>query len=269
MLIMRRKAHSKAIGIQSTSSSGLPKWRQSPIDLTKIAIWTKKFPPLLLTNYWLNKGTATMTNTGRTVTIEFPNRNEIPYMRGGPLGNDEFQFMNVQFRWGPDNSYGSEHTIDGIWYSMEAQIMHWNTRYGSIEKCYDKPNGIAILSYPMQVVGCPGIPDNPSLTPITDHLRKIKRPGTNTEIPAGCLLWMLDACMGHGYYTYPGSLTTHPYHECVAWIITPIITKIATRQIDAFRSLYNGKLQHILQNCRQQQPLRRRIIYFATDKAVA
>lgn len=29
--------------------------------------------------------------------------------------------------------------------------MHWNTRYGSIERCYDKPNGIAILSYPMQV----------------------------------------------------------------------------------------------------------------------
>lgn len=34
---------------------------------------------------------------------------------------------------------------------MEAQIMHWNTRYGSIEKCFDKPDGIAILSYLMQV----------------------------------------------------------------------------------------------------------------------
>ena len=34
---------------------------------------------------------------------------------------------------------------------MEAQIMHWNTRYGSIEKCLDKPDGIAILSYLMQV----------------------------------------------------------------------------------------------------------------------
>jgi len=34
---------------------------------------------------------------------------------------------------------------------MEAQIMHWNTRYGSIDKCYDKFDGIAILSYLMQV----------------------------------------------------------------------------------------------------------------------
>ena len=36
-------------------------------------------------------------------------------MRGGPLGKDEFQFMNVQFRWGPENSLGAEHSINGIW----------------------------------------------------------------------------------------------------------------------------------------------------------
>lgn len=36
-------------------------------------------------------------------------------------------------------------------YSMEAQVMHWNMRYGSIDKCFDKPDGIAILSYLMQV----------------------------------------------------------------------------------------------------------------------
>lgn len=29
--------------------------------------------------------------------------------------------------------------------------MHWNTRYGSIDKCFDKPDGIAVLSYLMQV----------------------------------------------------------------------------------------------------------------------
>lgn len=100
-----------------------------------------------MTNYWLNEGTATMTNTGKTgnfystvnvintyeffvtniffyvernenpsvsVSIEFSDRT-LPTMRGGPLGKDEFQFMNVQFRWGPDNSLGAEHSINGIW----------------------------------------------------------------------------------------------------------------------------------------------------------
>lgn len=36
-------------------------------------------------------------------------------MRGGPLKNDEFQFMNVEFRWGPSNCHGAEHSIDNIW----------------------------------------------------------------------------------------------------------------------------------------------------------
>lgn len=39
----------------------------------------------------------------------------MPTMRGGPLGNDTFQFANVQFRWGPENSHGAEHSIDGFW----------------------------------------------------------------------------------------------------------------------------------------------------------
>lgn len=49
-----------------TSSSGLPKWQQSPIDISHVAVWNKKFPPLLLTNYWSNNGTAILANTGKT-----------------------------------------------------------------------------------------------------------------------------------------------------------------------------------------------------------
>ncbi|CAL7937459.1 unnamed protein product [Xylocopa violacea] len=260
----------------STSSTGLPKWRQSPIDLAKTATWSKRFPPLYLTNYWSNGGTATMTNTGKTgtmqriylVTIEFSGRAQ-PWMRGGPLGNDEFQFTNIAFRWGADNSLGAEHSIDGVWYSMEAQLMHWNTRYGSMDKCFDKPDGMAMLSYLMQVVGCPGIPDNPSLSLITNNLASIKKMGSSTSISPDCLLWMLEACKGHGYYTYPGSLTFPPYHECVTWIISPVITKISVRQIDAFRGLYNGKWKNISKNNRQQQRLQRRRILFVTDDAVA
>ncbi|XP_033344011.1 carbonic anhydrase 2-like [Bombus vosnesenskii] len=263
----KRKYIATKTTILSTSSSGLPKWRQSPINLCRTATWSKQFPPLYMTNYWSNEGTATMTNTGKTVSIEFSDRT-LPTMRGGPLNKDVFQFVNVEFRWGPEDSLGAEHSINGIWYSMEAQIMHWNTRYGSIEKCFDKPDGIAVLSYLMQVVGCPGIPDNPSLTKITDNLTSIKRMGSSSKIPPDCLLWMLEACRAHGYYTYPGSLTVPPYSECVIWIISSTITKISARQIDAFRDLYDGKWKNISGNCRQQQNLHRRRILFATDTAV-
>ena len=105
---------------------------------------------------------------------------------------------------------------------------------------------------------------------------------------------MLEACKGHGYYTYSGSLTVSPYNECVIWIIPSAITKISARQvffirnvchsvthdivlpfiiflhqIDAFRSLYDDKWKNISGNCRQQQNLNRRRILFAMDDAVA
>ncbi|KYM81721.1 Carbonic anhydrase 2 [Atta colombica] len=251
----------------TTSSSGLPKWRQSPIDISRVAVWNKKFPPLLLTNYWSNIGTAILANTGKTVNIELANR-RLPIMRGGPLKDDEYQFMNVQFRWGPSNCRGAEHSIDNIWYSMEAQVMHWNTRYGSIDKCYDKSDGISILSYLMQVVGCPGIPDNPMLALITHKLPEIKRTQSTINITPDCLRWMMYACTCPGYYTYTGSLTFPPYNECVTWIIVPDAIKISSNQIEAFRSLYNHKWEHIARNYRSQHLLHGRRIFFATNDAV-
>ncbi|XP_019700730.2 carbonic anhydrase 2-like [Harpegnathos saltator] len=251
----------------TTSSSGLPKWRQSPVDISRVAVWTKRFPPLLLTNYWSHDGAATLTNTGKTVNIELVDR-KMPTMRGGPLRDDEFQFRNVQFRWGPCNSYGAEHSIDNVWYSMEAQVMHWNIRYGSIEKCYEKPDGIATLSYLMQVVGCSGIPDNPALSPITEKLSEIKRTGSSVNITPDCLRWMMHALMCSTYYTYSGSLTFPPYNECVTWIILPNAIKISLCQIEAFRSLYNYKWEHIVRNYRSQRPLRGRRIFLATDDAL-
>ncbi|XP_024946142.1 carbonic anhydrase 2 [Cephus cinctus] len=252
----------------STSSSGTPKWRQSPIDLNSINTWTKKYSPLLLNGYWLNEGIATLTNTGRTVKIELEDR-KLPLMTGGPLKDQDYQFMNIQFRWGAENCCGAEHSIDNHWYSMEVQILHWNTQYGSIEKCYDKSDGMAILSYLIQVVGCPGIPDNPMFAKITQHLPRIKKMGSSVNIGPDCLRWMMEACSEPGYYTYLGSLTTPPYHECVVWIVIPRPIKISARQIDAFRNIYDKKWEPIVRNYRCQQNLRRRRVLYASNSAVA
>lgn len=44
---------------------------------------------------------------------------------------------------------------------------------------------------------------------------------------------------------------------------------VLASQIDAFRSLYDGKMTNILKNNRSQQRLHRRMIYHITDDAVA
>ena len=36
-------------------------------------------------------------------------------VKGGPLLNDEYEFLDVHFHWGEENCRGSEHTINGTW----------------------------------------------------------------------------------------------------------------------------------------------------------
>lgn len=67
------------------------------------------------------------------MSIEFSDRT-LPTMRGGPLNKDVFQFVNVEFRWGPEDSLGAEHSINGIWLetiSLRIATVLFRTRFKS------------------------------------------------------------------------------------------------------------------------------------------
>ncbi|XP_011501652.1 PREDICTED: carbonic anhydrase 2-like [Ceratosolen solmsi marchali] len=244
-----------------TSTTGIPKWNQSPIDLNSMYTIHHNFPILVLQGHLACKGPAKMINTGNTVKIEFIG-NRVATLKGGPL-NDEYQFSDLQFRWGSTNAFGAEHSINSVWFSMEAQAIHWNKRYGSIDKCYEKPDGIAIIAFLFQVIGCPGMPDNPNFLQITDNLNYIKLANKYTILRPDCLKWIAEAISKPGYYTYTGSLTTYPYSECVTWIVIPCPIVISARQADAFRRLYNNKTELITHNFRSQQKIHDRKIFYA------
>lgn len=62
------------------------------------------------------------------VNMELTDR-KMPTMRGGPLKDDEFQFENVQFRWGPCNSRGAEHSINNVWLEkFSVKIQNKNSK---------------------------------------------------------------------------------------------------------------------------------------------
>ncbi|XP_043479634.1 carbonic anhydrase 2-like [Leptopilina heterotoma] len=201
--------------IVSTSSSGYPKWKQSPIDLNFVNVWQRKFPPLLLGGHWKNEGTATIRNTGETVQVELNERTS-PMISGGPLG-DYYEFLHLQFRWGENNSSGAEHSINNTWYSMEAQAIHWNPRYETLEKCYENSDGMAIISYLFLVSGDVEMRDNIEFKNISNALSSIRTIGKSVNISPG-------------YYTYEGSLTNFPYSQCATWIIIPRPIKISLNQ---------------------------------------
>ncbi|OXU22708.1 hypothetical protein TSAR_009056 [Trichomalopsis sarcophagae] len=304
-----------------TSTTGLPSWKQSPVDLSPMYTLHQNFPPLVLQGHLSSKSCAKMSNTGNTgnrlpfkqmvtslanvqylnitLKIEFPEGRE-PIVRGGPLQSDEYRFGELQFRWGPSDARGAEHSVDGAWYakiklfssrvilsylitrfierfSMEAQAVHWNTSYGSLDKCYERDDGIAVVAFLFQVIGCQDMVDNPDFACIADNLSRIKIPDRSVELPPGiliphiqryscneickrpgCLNWMTDACSKPGYYTYNGSLSTPPFTECVTWIVIPRSVKISARQANAFRDIYNSQGERILRNFRSQQKIHER-----------
>lgn len=105
-------------------------------------------------------------------------------IQGGPLATDIYELSEVVFRWGSSNCKGAEHTLNGTWFTMEAQAIHFNKRYETIERCWHENDGLAICSYFLQAYQVPTWDEHPSFSKITDDLYKITQYNSYTKIPA-------------------------------------------------------------------------------------
>lgn len=109
--------------------------------------------------------------------------NRIPAtIRGGPLKDDVYELTEVVFKWGTSNCKGAEHTLNGTWFTMEAQAVHYNTRYESFEDSLDKHDGLAVCSYFLQVYQLPAWDEHPLFAKITDHLHEIAKVDSSIKI---------------------------------------------------------------------------------------
>jgi carbonic anhydrase len=65
-------------------------------------------------------------------------------------------------------------------------------------------------------------------------LRKIQNAGDTVHLPWTTMRWMKDALDFFKYKYYPGSLTSSPCSENVAWIISKQILAISSAQVCHF-----------------------------------
>ena len=89
------------------------------------------------------------------------------------MANDVYELSEIVFRWGSSNCKGAEHTLNGTWFTMEAEAIHFNKRYETIDNCWDKHDGLAICSYFLQAYQVPVWDEHPLFAKITDNLYKI------------------------------------------------------------------------------------------------
>ncbi|KAF7386650.1 carbonic anhydrase-related protein-like [Vespula maculifrons] len=245
---------------------GLGKYGQSPIDLDDKIVRPKRYPPLMLNGHWMNEGEAILGNDGNVATVILGGNRIQSTVSGGPLFNDVYEYFICNFRWGEENCNGSEHTINGTWFSMEAQMVHWNRKYLSFDECLKYKDGICILSFLFLVPSGEYVENNPQFEKITENLKYVVDAGSEKNIPPNSLCWMRWAARCERYYSYQGSYNEGScgilgYPECVTWIIFPLMIRISPSQVDAFRMLKDEKGNPIKNNCKKIQLLRGRRIF--------
>ncbi|XP_007084379.1 carbonic anhydrase 1 isoform X1 [Panthera tigris] len=229
---------------------------QSPIDIKTSE--TKRDTSLKPISVSYNPATAKeIINVGHSFHVSFEDNDNRSVLRGGPL-SESYRLSQFHFHWGRTNDYGSEHTVDGVKYSGELHIVHWNSaKYSSFAEAASQADGLAIIGVLMKVDKA-----NPRLQKVLDALNAVKTKGkrapfTNFD-PSTLLPSSLD------YWTYFGSLTHPPLYESVIWIICKESIGISPEQLAQFRSLLSNvegdKAVPIQHNNRPPQPLKGRIV---------
>ncbi|XP_063306415.1 carbonic anhydrase 1-like [Pelobates fuscus] len=229
---------------------------QSPIN-----ICTKKVQhdPFLqpITIQYDPQTSRKIVNMGHCFNVEFDDTTDMSVLSDGPL-TGYYRLRQFHFHWGTTDEDGSEHVIDGRVYPAEMHIVHWNSqKYMSFEEASNHADGLAVIGILLEIGET-----NTVLQTIIDHLHEVKTKGKEHSFKRYHLSSLLPEDLN--YWTYPGSLTTEPYFECVTWIVLQEAIPISSQQLAQFRSLlctseYENPVP-ILENHRPVQRVHDRVV---------
>jgi len=266
---------------QSTWLSDYPRCGQeyqSPIDLHTVDVSLKDHKnPISFSSYdLLNKDTCVMVNNGNTATLQMKTNDDSsqPILSGGPFNSTEYFFTHAVLHWGADNTLGSEHTIRGITYPMEMQLMH-QTSSG-------EENKLAITSFLFEV----SEEENPVLASLVNTISKIKTVGTKAHLNSPpepiedenhtadadersqealdvfSMDLLIKESISGPYFTYQGSLTYPPCTEVKQYVVFRVPLDISSTQLEQFRLLLQQDGTRMVNNVRPVNTLGDRVLGF-------
>ncbi|XP_013097369.2 putative carbonic anhydrase 3 [Stomoxys calcitrans] len=235
--------------------------QQSPIAINSMEAGAKTHPPIKYDNY-KQPFNVIITNNGHSAEIKMPEDAVKPRISGGPLPADEtYQFENLHFHWGANNSLGSEHVLNNRRYPMEVHAVHYNTKYANLEEAIQHSDGVTVVTAFYQINSFQRLA---ALQNVSYALSAIIEYETTTKIANFKLSGMyggIDTTSKRVYYTYAGSLTTPPCSEAVTWIIFPNPVSVTSNQLKPFRKLRDEHGGILVNNFRQLHNLNGRKIY--------
>jgi len=147
------------------------------------------------------------------------------------LGRIDFHFPAT----GSEN--GSEHSLNGVKFPLEMQMLFFNKRESDIATALTKYNKIAVISLMFEIAEEPS--DNEGFPQLMGFLHKWKR-NQKVEIPP-----LFDPAEVFGptmrYVHYMGSMTKPPCKLGVNWAIFTNKLKITEKQLKLFQEVEGAK----------------------------
>lgn len=188
------------------------------------------------------------------------NKNGIEYLAGDMAANididgENYRIHEVRYHWGPDSSVGSEHSIQGNFFSGEIQFIHYNTKYASYEESKDKADGLAIVSLLLNENS--GLDkDVLLLEGFKIALKQLVEPQSTRleQNYKNITVAAKDLIPGdREYFYYKGSLSTPPCTEGIERIVFKTPLDVTTGFMNLLRSLKLSETTTIEHNHRPVQ----------------
>ncbi|CAO1367188.1 unnamed protein product [Diamesa serratosioi] len=232
---------------------------QSPIDIDVLHVKHMKLPPLKFNNFDELPAKGEIKNNGHTVMYTL-DAEETPTIEGGPI-DGSYEFAQLHFHWGGNDSYGSEDLILGKSFPMELHMVFYKKEYRGMRSALEHTDGLTVLAFFFEISKEP----NPAYEDITKILATIRKSDTNVTFTKPPTLRGLISDNLDEYFVYNGSLTTPPCSEIVTWIDFQVPIPLSHDQIENFRSLEDSEGNILNHNFRPIQPINDRIVWFNSN----
>ena len=227
--------------------------RQTPINIvTSNIIPSRALINLELTGFDQNLD-GNWTNNGHGIRFNPDNNNHGITLRTH-LGL--YDWAQFHFHWGPDDSVGSEHTVDGR--SFSAEIHHVNFKRGGSRSDQDFINVLGVLLVSDDTMPVSG-PWMELLDNVQDDSQGV---ASVTGIPPSTFM-----PQNTSYYYYPGSQTSPPCNEIVHWFVMQNPLSVPAEFLRRLRMIDDFYGNPTTRNYRDTQPVYNRQVMVRADGA--
>eukprot|EP00092_Neocalanus_flemingeri_P012021 GFUD01012958.1.p1 GENE.GFUD01012958.1~~GFUD01012958.1.p1 ORF type:complete len:713 (+),score=131.48 GFUD01012958.1:34-2139(+) len=224
---------------------------QSPVDIVP-QVW-ENLPAWSFNNYKA-LSTFSITNNGHTAKIYMTMNKTISISGGGLPG--KFIFAQGHFHWGNNSNVGSEHLIGGRAFPLELHLVHYNSKYLTLQEAVRHKDGLAVVAILFELTD----EDNPALSVITDMTNKVKSPDQTAKGDKKTSLKSFLPRNPSSFYRYSGSLTTPTCDEVVTWTVLHNTGTVSEHQLGQLRDLLDSHGYAMGNNYRPRQSLNNRTI---------